>query len=96
MKKGGLQIDVDSIEAQHKTTHPPADDDDYNHLSEIEGIKCEPLAEADQSDKSLKPHKIFKMIIIGDTGKSLQHFTYPFRHWQIVFAQAADVQQVHS
>lgn len=86
---------MDSIEAQHKPTQPSADDDDYNHLSEIEGIKCEPLAEAEQSDKSLKPHKIFKMIIIGDTGKSLQHFTYPLRNWQIVFAQAADVQQVY-
>lgn len=47
MKKGGLQIDVDSIEAQHKSTLPPVDEEDYNHLSEIEGIKCEPLKEAD-------------------------------------------------
>jgi hypothetical protein len=48
MKKGSLQIDVNSIEVQHKTTlKPENDDDDYNHLSEIEGLKAEPLKEAE-------------------------------------------------
>lgn len=32
-------------------------------------INAVPLSKAEQEDKSLKPHKIFKIIIIGDTGK---------------------------
>ena len=54
---------------------------DYNHMAEIEGIQVEPLSPEEQQDKSLKAHKIFKMIVIGDTGKCshLLPFTPP-RH----------------
>jgi hypothetical protein len=42
---------------------------DYNHLSEISGISAQPLPAEQQTDKSIKPLKIFKLIVIGDTGK---------------------------
>ena len=47
MKKGGLQIDVDSIEAQHKTTQSPADDDTFGNADMIESIMdtASPVAE---------------------------------------------------
>lgn len=68
--KKDLQIDVDSIEAQHKGSHKQNDnEDDYNNLSEIQDIKCEPLPAYQQNDKTVKAHKMFKFIIIGDTGK---------------------------
>ena len=69
MKKSAPQIDIDSIEAEHRNRYAQASENDYNHLSEIEGLRAQALKPEEQNDKSLKPHKIFKIIVIGDTGK---------------------------
>ena len=70
MKRNELLI----VNKNHSTpSSSPNPENDYNHLFEIEGIKAEPLKQEEVTDKSsINPHtvKIFKMIVIGDTGKS--------------------------
>ncbi len=51
-------------------------DYDYNHLRQIDGLHQEVI-----TDKTLSYHdSLFKIIIIGDSGKALSRLS--FRHWE--------------
>ena len=72
--KQNLQIDTDQIQAdEYQRNLGELVNSDYNHLTEIEDLRCQRLPET--YEKQAKHNKLTKIIILGDTGKHFHLFS---------------------